>query len=189
MVSPVYIRPLLALLVIAAIIGVAAVIIRSGSHVSAPVQTTDQQLPQNIDVALKNARFSEIQDGVVVWELVAERVDYDKEGNTAYLAGIKMEFQRTPSHGKITVTADSGEYLSTEKNVHLKGHVHVITEDGASFKTDTIRYKGAAAQFLTDDTVVFRQQRMQLTAVGMTLGVKDQQARFYSSVDASIIMN
>ena len=189
MVSPVYIRPLLALLVVAAIIGIAAVVLRNGTHGSGPVPSADLQLPRNIDIALKNARFSEIQDGLVVWELVAERVDYDKGGDTAYLSDIRMEFQHNSSHGAVTVTADRGEYSSSAKTVRLNGHVHVVTEDGASFKTGSIVYTGATAQFTTADPVIFRQQRLQLTAIGMNLGVKNQRARFFSSVDASIIMN
>ena len=187
MVSPVYIRPLLALLILAAIIGIAVVVLRNFPHGSAPAVSANQQLPHNIDVALKKARFTEIQDGLVVWELVAERVDYDKGGDTAYLSDIRMVFQGTRSHGAVTVTADKGEYSSQAKDVRLKGHVHVVTEDGASFNTGSIVYRGAAAQLSTADPVIFRQQRLQLTAVGMDLSVKNQRARFLSSVDASII--
>jgi LPS export ABC transporter protein LptC len=189
MVSSVYIRPLLALFVIVAIIGIATVVIRNGSHVPAPVPLANQQLPHNIDVALKMARFSEIQDGMLAWQLVAERVDYDKKGDTAYLSGIKMEFPRNRSQRAVTVTADSGEYESLTKTVRLNGHVHVVTDDGASFSTSSIVYTGVTAQFSTTQPVIFRQQRLQLTAVGMNLGVKNQRARFYSSVDASIVMN
>lgn len=187
MVTSVYIRPLLALLVMAAIISIVAVVLRNAPHGSAPVLSVNQQLPHNIDVALKKARFSEIQDGVVVWELVAERVDYDKAGDTAYLSDIRMEFQHAMSHGAVTVTADSGEYSSLAKTVRLKGHVHVVTEDGASFETASIVYKGAVAQFATADPVNFRQQKLQMTAVGMELSVKNQRARFFSAIDASVI--
>ena len=189
MVSPVYIRPLLALLVMAAIIGIVAVVLRSGPHGSAPVRPANQQLPHNIDFAMKKARFSEIQDGLVVWELVTERVNYDKGGDMAYLSDIRMEFQHTRSHGPVTVTADSGEYSSSTKTVRLNGHVHVVAEDRASFNTSSIVYTGASAQFSTADPVTFRQQRLQLTAVGMDLSVKDQRARFFSSIDATIIQN
>jgi LPS export ABC transporter protein LptC len=149
----------------------------------------NQQLPHNIDVALKKARFSEIQDGLVVWDLVAERVDYDKGGDTAYLSDIRMEFKNSRSHGTVMVTADNGEYSSSVKSVRLKGHVHLVTEDGASFQTSSIVYTGATSQFSTVEPVYFRQQRMQLTAIGMDLSVKDQKAHFHSSVDASIRMN
>ncbi len=128
---------------LAAIFGLGVALFRDGSHGSVPVRSVNQQLPDNIDIALKKARFSEIQDGLVVWELAAERVDYDKTGDAAYLSDIHMEFQRSRSHGTVTVTADSGEYSSSSKNVRLKGHVHVVTEDGASFKTSSIVYTGS----------------------------------------------
>ena len=186
MVSPVYIRPLLALLVMAAIFGIAAAVLRSGPQGASPARPPSQQLPRNIDVSLKDARFSEIQDGQVAWELVSERVDYNKDGDLAYLSGIRMDFKHAGSHGAVSVTADSGEYSSGAKTVRLKGHVHVVTEDGASFDTGSIVYTGSAARFSTPDPVTFRQARMMLTAVGMELGVKNQQARFFSSIDAAI---
>lgn len=189
MVSPVYIKPLLALLVIAAMIGIVVVVLRDDHHRSDQVRSGDQQLPHNIDVALKQAQFSEIQDGAVVWKLVAERVDYDRKGDTAYLSAVLMEFPHSRTCGAVTVTADSGEYLSAKKIVRLKGHVHVVTEDGASFKTSSIVYTGVISQFSTNDPITFQQQRLLLNAVGMDFGVKKQQAHFYSAVAASISMN
>jgi LPS export ABC transporter protein LptC len=189
MATPVYIRPLLAFLVTAAIISMVAVILRSGSHDSAPVLSVSQQLPHNIDVALKKARFSEIKDGLVVWELVAERVSYDKVRDTAYLFDIRMEFPQTGSSGSVTVTADNGVYVTAEKNVRLSGRVLVVTADGARFNTDSIVYTGARDQFSTADSVTFRHHRLQMTAVGMEMGVKSQRARFFSAVDALLVPN
>jgi LPS export ABC transporter protein LptC len=187
MLSSVYIRPLLALLVMAAIAGIAIDVLRSGHHGPEPVRSANQQLPHNIDVVLKKARFLEIQDGLVVWELISERVDYDKSGDMAYLSNIRMEFQHNRSHGAVTVTADNGEYSSAAKIVRLKGHVRVATDDGASFKTGSIVYTGATARFSTADPVIFHQQRLLVTAVGLDLNVKNQQARFFSSIVATII--
>lgn len=189
MVSSVYIRPLLAILVVAAIVAIAAVVLRNGSTGSAPVRPANQQLPHNIDIALKKALFSEIQNGLVVWELVAERVDYDKGGDTAYLSNIRMDFKKTASRGAVTVTADKGVYLSAVKNIRLKGNVHIVNDEGANFETASLDYNGAVAKFSTADSVIFRQERLQLTAIGMDLGVDNQQARFHSSVNSSIIMN
>ena len=189
MLSPVYIRPLLALLVMAAIVGIVTTVSRHGSQESVPVQSTNQALPHNIDVSLKKARFSEIKDGLVAWELVAEQADYDKEGNIAYLSDIIMIFKHTGSQGAVTVTADRGEYSSTAKTVRLNGNVHGVTEEDVSFNTSSILYSGTKAQFITDEAVIFRQQRLQLTAVGMELGVKNQRAHFLSSVNAAIIQD
>lgn len=179
-------RALLALFAVALVIGIAVTVLRNSSQGPAPVRPVDTLLPRNIDVALKKARFSEIQDGQVAWELVAEEVNYNKGGDIAYLSDIRMEFKQSRSHGMVTVTADKGEYSSTAKIVRLNGRVHVVTEDGASFTTNSILYTGATAQFSTADPVTFQQQRLHLTAIGMNLGVNTQQARFFSVIDASI---
>ncbi len=186
MVSPVYIRPLLALLFMAVIVAIAAVVLRNSPQGLSPVPSATQQLPHNIDVALKKARFSEIQDGLVAWELIAERAEYDKGGDMAYLSDIRMEFKQTKSHGAVTVTANNGVYSITTKTVRLNGQVHLITEDDASFKTESIVYNGVTAHFSTPDPVLFHQQRLQLAAVGMDLGVNNQRASFHSAVDAAI---
>jgi LPS export ABC transporter protein LptC len=189
MVSPVYIRPLLALLVTAAIIGIVVVVFRNGSPESKPLPSVNQQqLPQNIDIALKKARFSEIKDGLLVWELIAEQAEYDKTGDITFLHDIRMVFQKTPTQGAITVTADSGEYVITRKDLFLTGNVHVVTDEDAHFDTEKITYVGALNQFTTQAPVMFRQQRIQLTATGMVLGVKNQKANFKSFVVASIVM-
>jgi LPS export ABC transporter protein LptC len=187
MASSVYIRPLLALVVMAAIAGMATVVFRSGSRGSEPVRSVNQQLPKNIDVALQNARFLEIQEGIVLWELIADRVDYDKDGDTASLSKIRMSFPPTRTRGTVVVTADSGDYNSVAKAVKLNGHVHVVTEEGASFNTESIVYSGSSAQFSTADPVVFRHERMRLNAVGMDMGVNDQKARFHSGINASVV--
>ncbi len=187
--SPVYIRPLLALLVTVAIIGVTTVVIRNGSLESKPVSPAIQQLPQNIDIALNKARFSEIQDGLLVWELFADRAEYDKIGDTVYLRDVRMEFRKTASQGAITVTAGTGEYFITKNDISLKGNVHVVTDDAAQFITEAIFYKGAADHFTTEAPVTFSQQRIQLNATGMDLAVKGQKAYFKSSVVATIVAN
>src|SRR6185369_3048248 len=109
------IRIILAFLVTIAIVGIVATISLKGSK-QAPLEPVHLQLPQNIDVALRNARFTEISDGTTVWELVAERAEYDKSGDVAYLTGIHMVFAKTGSAGAITVTAARGEYSSKSRD-------------------------------------------------------------------------
>jgi LPS export ABC transporter protein LptC len=185
MVSPRNIRLALAILVVSATIGIVAVIFRKGLSPGPPEQVSEQ-LPLNIDVALRKARFFESRDGKTVWSLVAERAEYDKYGEVANLDGIRMEFVRRDSSGKIVVKASKGTYSTKSKNVSLRGKVHVATDDGAIFDTESLDYLAARSRFTTSDQVSFRQQRMTLTARGMTLDVEDQVAHFFKSVDATV---
>ncbi len=188
MVSSGKIRILLAILITMAIVGIVAAISKKGPR-RAPMDSVSQQLPQNIDVAMQNARFAEMRNGTAVWELVAERAEYDKSGNVVYLSNIRMEFAKTRTADAITVTAAKGEYSSKSNNVKLRGKVRVTTEAGASFDTESIDYLANKSQIRTSESVNFRHQRLALSAQGMELNVKDQKARFHKAIDATVLAN
>ncbi|MGD0586315.1 MAG: LPS export ABC transporter periplasmic protein LptC, partial [Oryzomonas sp.] len=84
------------------------------------------------------------------------------------------------------VTAEKGTYYNKSRNVALRGKVHVVTETGVSFDTETIDYLAAQSQFRTSDEVTCRQQRLTLSARGMELDVASQKARFLTAVDARV---
>lgn len=185
MVSPRNIRLALAIIVVTATIGIVAAIHQKGSS-PAPPEQVSPQLPLNIDVALRNARFSETQNGRMVWSLVADRAEYDKSGDMAYLDGIRMEFAGKEPAGKISVRAAKGSYSAKTRNVSLRGKVHITTGSGAVFDTESLDYLASGSFLTTADPVMFRQQRLALTARGMTLNVDEQVARFSKAVDATV---
>lgn len=185
MVSPRNIRYALALLVMAAIVGIVAAISLKGFR-TAPPEPVSQQLPQNIDIALQNARFTEMREGIIVWELVAERVEYDKTGDVAYLTDIHMVYFKSRSNGSITLTASKGEYSNSSKNVRLRGKVHVVTESGMVFDTESLDYLAEPSLFRTADRVDFHQERLSLAAIGMELHAKTETSRFFKSINAVV---
>jgi len=185
MVSPRNIRFALALLVTAAIVGIVAAISLKGFRTTSP-EPVSQQLPQNIDVALQNARFTEMRDGATVWELVAKRAEYDKTGDVAYLSEIHMVYARTRTHGSITLTASKGEYSNSSRNIRLRGKVHVVTESGMVFDTETLDYLAEPSLFRTADRVDFHHERLSLAAIGMELYAKTETSRFFKPVDAVV---
>ena len=185
MVSPRNIRLILAILVMTATIGIVVAIFLKGSK-PAPPEPVPQQLPRNIDVALHNARFTEMHDGTIVWVLLAERAEYDKRGEITYLAGIRMDFIKQHSSGTISLTAAKGEYSSKSKNVKLRGKVHVVTESGASFDSESLDYQASNDCFISTDPVMFRHQRISLTAQGIELDRNDQVVHFKKAVDAVV---
>ncbi len=185
MVSPRNIRLALALLVVSAAIGITVAIFQKGSK-SAPAESVSKQLPLNVDVALNKARFTEVRGNVTVWTLVAERAEYSKKGEAVDLFGIHMEFSKNRPAGTIIVTAEKGTYSTKNKNVALRGKVHMTTESGVIFDTRTLDYMASTSIFTTADTVRFRQHRMTLTAQGMDLDIDNQVAHFRNSVQATV---
>jgi LPS export ABC transporter protein LptC len=185
MVSPRNIRLALALLVTAAIVGIVAVISLKGFRTTSP-EPVSQQLPHNIDVALHNARFSEMREGTTVWELVAERAEYDKTGAVAYLSDIHMVYAKSRTNGSITLTASKGEYSNTSKDIRLRGKVHVVTESGIIFDSESLDYLAGPSVFRTAERVDFQSERLSLSATGMEFYAKTEASRFFKSVDAVV---
>lgn len=185
MVSPRNIRLVLALLVVSAVLGILAAIFLNGSP-SAPPEPVSRQSSPTVDLALRNARFTEVRNGVTVWTIEAERAEYSKEGEVANLSGIRMVFAKKQTVGAMTVTAARGTYSTKNRNVSLHGKIHVTTDSGIIFDTTTLDYLAAASRFVTADSVTFRQQRMRLTAQGMDLDVNGQVANFRSAVNAVV---
>jgi LPS export ABC transporter protein LptC len=185
MVSPRNIRFVLALLVTAAIVGIVAAISLKGFRSTSP-EPVSQQLPQNIDVALHKARFTEMREGTTVWELVAERAEYDKSGDVAYLSDINMVYAKSRTNGSITLTASKGEYSNASKNVILRGKVHVVTESGMTFDTESLDYLADTSMFRTADRVDFHHERITLAATGMEFNAKTETSRFFKAVDAVV---
>jgi LPS export ABC transporter protein LptC len=168
-----------------ATIGIVAAISYKGSRTALP-EPVPKQLPQNIDIALQKVRFVDMRDGVSVWELVADRAEYDKNGDVAYLSNVHMLFAKTRTNGTIRVTAARGEYSNTGKNVRLRGNVHVVTESGMQFDTQSLDYEGGGALVRTAERVDFHHERLSLAAVGMELDVKAEKTRFFKTIDAVI---
>ena len=185
MVSPRNIRILLALIVTTTVIGIVAAVFLKSSRKAQP-EPVSRQLSQNIDVVMHNARFSEMQDGVTVWELLADSAEYDKTGDRAFLSGVHMECVNSRAHGTIIVTSTKGEYSNSTKNVSLRGKVHVVTESGMVFDTESLDYLAGPAQFRTMDRVEFHHDRLSLAATGMELKVNEEKARFFKAVDAVV---
>ncbi|HEY4744884.1 MAG TPA: LPS export ABC transporter periplasmic protein LptC [Desulfuromonadaceae bacterium] len=179
------IRLVLAILITAMVIGIVVAIALKGSKQTSPTPVL-QKLPQNIDVALHQACFTEMREGRAAWELVADRAQYDKSGDNAYLSDIRLKFAKTRSGGAITVTAARGDYASKSGDVRLRGAVHMVTESGIDFTSESLDYLAARSLFRTAAPVAFRQQRLALRARGMEMDVKEQKARFQSAIDATV---
>ena len=178
------IRFLLALFFILLTIGIVAAVYNKKTGRVSP-EPKSGQLPANIDVALKNATFNEVRDGVPVWELTADKTEYDPTGEIASLTGVKMQFPKT-SFGKITLTAKKAQYSSKSRNVKLRENIRVTTESGVSFKTESIDYDSTRSEFTTVDLVVFNQNRLSLKAIGMKVFIDNQKAKFVKQVDATV---
>lgn len=175
------------MLVLLAILGITAkMTTKPGSHKATTGTIPQQTLPDNVDIALQNARFTEIKGNRTVWELIASNATYSKSGDLANLNNITMKFAAIKNSGKCTVTAAKGTYSNSSRNVTLNGAIHIETENNALFDTESLNYNATSSRFMTQEPIRFSHDRMTLNAVGMELDVEHQKAHFLQEVDAVI---
>ena len=176
----------MAVLVTTALIGIVAAVARNSSRQPATPEQVMPELSAHIDVALHKARFVEMRNGSVLWDLVADRAEYDRAGELVHLTGLTMTFDRSPASEPLTLTADRGQYAERSRRLALRGRIHVKTGTGASFDTDSIEYRADRSLLATDAPVSFRHQRLSLQATGMEFDVERQKGRFKSEVTAAV---
>lgn len=178
------IRQLLALVIILAVLALAAAIafkayrgMRSG-----PVLPS---LPKNIDVSLQKIHFTETKGGAKKWDLLADKAEYDKGGETVRLTGIRLEVAAAGKTGEIVLTADRADYRVKTKDVELVGNVVAKSASGMEFSTGRVAYLSARSLLKTADRVKFSDGALAVEGVGMEFMVDSKRVKILRDVDAS----
>lgn len=178
------IRQILAVTIVLASASLVAVIVIR--HVrSTPPGPASKSISPEIDMSLTRLTFSEMRGNEKLWDLTAERADYDKETKAARLAGVKVDIFDGKAGG-IVITAASGSYLEAQHLVTLQKNVHVVTRKGMVFDTDQLEYRSGPGVILADHPVKVADGRLTLTAQRMEMTLKDEKVLFRGAVDAVI---
>lgn len=152
---------------------------------SSPPEPVSKTTSPDIDMAMTGLRFSEMRDDLKLWDLVAQRADYDKEPGVVRLTGVQLETFEGKAGG-VVITSRTGTYHEAKRLVQLQGAVHAVTRRGMVFDSDTLEYLPATGLLLTDREVTVTDGRLRLKARGMEASLKDEKVRFLKQVDAVI---
>lgn len=167
--------------VTAALVG--AVLVRQ-LRAPAPASVGQPSSPE-IDMALNKLHFSEMRGNEQLWELVAERAEYDKDSGRARLAGVRADIHGGRAGGML-ITAETGSYDEAARLVQLRTRVHAVSKRGMVFDTDQLDYLTAPGRLQTAQPVTVRDGRLTLQAVGMEMSLHDEKVRFSGPVEAVI---
>ncbi len=179
------IRQLLAMMIVVASISLAVVIILKVSRGGGPAEVLPR-LAKNVDVSLQKIHYTEMKQGVKQWDLVADKAEYDKEGEIARLAGIRMVVAGNRQTGDITLTADRGEFSNKTKDVHLAGNIVARSASGMEFTTSQAVYRAARSMIESPARVKFTDGKLTLEGVGLELMTVTKNIRILRDVTADI---
>lgn len=179
------IRQILAVVIVVASAAlVVAVLVRQ--YHSNPPESASQPISSKIDMSIAQLNFSEIRGSEKIWDLVADRADYDKSDGATKLVGVRAEIYGSKTGG-LLITSDTGWYYETKHLVKMQKNVHAVTKKGMVFDTDKLEYHTIPGLVVTDQPVKVVDGRLTLRAKGMDMSLKDEKVRFFGPVDAVIV--
>lgn len=152
---------------------------------SVPPDAPPRNSSPDIDMAMSRASFSEMRGNEKLWDLTAERAEYDKETGRVRLHLVRTEIHEGAAGGAL-LTSQTGLYDEPNRTVQMDGRVRIVTRRGMVLETDHLEYRPARGVVSTDRPVRVTDGRLTLTAVGMELILKDEQIRFRRQVHSVI---
>src|SRR5512145_153852 len=125
-------------------------------------------LPNEADVRIQDFVFTEVGQDDIRWEVKAKSAQYQKKKNLALFDQVQIRL--TTKQGKVfTMTGDKGEMQTDIKDVEIKGHVIVISDEGDKFMTDYLRYSDAQKKIHTDAPVSMESKRIKMRGTGLSI--------------------
>ena len=186
MLKPNKIKLLLALSVILAGVGLTVTIILKTHQSTGPVQIL-KQLPKNVDISLQKIHYTDTKDGQKRWDLIAEKVEYDKIRDLTLFSAIRMEiFSRGEGDGKLTLRAEKAIYNNKTGDVEAEGNVTVVNEAGMKFESGRLRYESSSSKIDTRDFVKITDGKLTVEGTGMVFMLKEKSVRILHDVTARI---
>jgi LPS export ABC transporter protein LptC len=177
------IRQILAVAIVASSVALAAAVMIRQFRSTPPESA--RPLSPAIDMSLAKLDFSEMRGNNKLWDLAADRADYDKKAGAAILTGVKAQIYDSKAGG-LVITSQTGWYHEQQHLIKMQDKVHVVTQKGMTFDTELLEYRTAPGLILTEQPVKVRDGRLTLTAKGMELSLNDEKVRFGGPVVAII---
>ena len=178
------IKQILAIAILVPSVALVLIVALRHQRATPPVSVTPSTSP-DVDLAMTQLRFSEMNDDAKLWELVAQRADYDKESGLVHLNGVRLETFEGRTGG-VVITSRTGHYHEANRLVRMEGAVHAVTRRGMILDTDILEYRPANGMLLTDRDVTVVDGRLRLKARGMEASLKHEEVRFLRQVHAVI---
>lgn len=178
------IKQVLAVAIVVPSVALVAVVVLRQLRSTSPESVSKPSSP-DVDMAMTRLRFSEMRDDAKLWELVAERADYDKEPGLVHLSAVRLETFEGKTGG-VLITSKTGSYHEAKRLVKMEGAVHAVTRKGMVLDSDMVEYRPATGTLVTDREVTVVDGRLRLKARGMDASLKDEKVRFLQQVNAVI---
>jgi LPS export ABC transporter protein LptC len=146
------------------------------------VEKIIEDLPKNVDIALKKVDWTETRGSEKLWALSADSAAHLSCQDEALIENVRMVFFSKGEFGDVTLTARKGRWFPKEGRVDLQGDVVAQSSNGFSLYTQRLTYMKEGDLISTDLPVRLVNQETELTGTGLRMPVKNQHLELLSDV-------
>jgi len=174
----------LLILVLAVVVSAMSVLVLRTYREWGPAATFES-IPENVDLALKNIKYTKTRDGEPLWTLVADSAAHSMADSITRIENIRMVFF-DPDQGDIVLTADQGEINPQNRTVKVRSNVIVASRSGNVMRTEDLEYTEATNSLHTDNMVRMNFDHFTVSGKGLKMDVAKRTFNLLSNVKALI---
>ncbi|OQY19979.1 MAG: LPS export ABC transporter periplasmic protein LptC [Desulfobacteraceae bacterium 4572_35.1] len=124
-----------------------------------------QDVVMQADVTLHELNYTESENGLARWNLVADSAAHDVAEETTAIGNVRLKLFNQEQFGDVELTANTGTINMTTRQVHAKGDVIITTQNGYRFTTDSVDFAGNS----TENGVITTDEEVHITSAGFSI--------------------
>jgi LPS export ABC transporter protein LptC len=138
----------------------------------------------NADMQLGAAHFTQTEDGIKKWDLVADDVQYFKGDERVRLTGLKVSYYSRQNE-PVVIESKEGRFDSESGEIEVSGDVVVKSADGDTLATDFLKYSPDHELVTTDETFILKNSSATMKGKGFVMDIKNNRVVINSDVDVT----
>jgi LPS export ABC transporter protein LptC len=132
-------------------------------------------------VSLQEINFVQVKEGVKLWELKAEAVEYQQPQNVVSFKKVTLSY--FPKSDKpIILVGNRGKLDTQTKNIFLEGEVVISTPEGYELKVPYLTYREDNREISSEGAFTFKSPEILLDGQGLTMNLDSQKVHVKSKV-------
>jgi len=125
------------------------------------------------NVGLQQINFVQVKNGIKLWELKAEAVEYQQPKNLVSFKKVTLTY--FPKDDKpVSLVGNLGRLDTQTKNIFIEGEVVISTPDGYELKVPFLNYRDDLREVSTKGAFTFKGPDLFLDGEGMTMNLDSQ---------------
>ena len=124
-------------------------------------------------VGLQEINFVQVKDGVKLWELKADEVEYQQPKNLVSFKKVVLTYF-PKGENLISLVGNLGQLDTQTKNVFIEGEVIISTQEGYELKVPSLYYNNDKREVSSEGAFTFKGPDISLDGQGMAMNLDSQ---------------